>query len=545
VWVLGINARPANLTHDASACLVDERGAIVAYAEEERFVGVKQALRMGPRNAVAYVLRQAGIGPKDVDVVAVGWDVPYVAHVKGLSWNFDTTAEWLRELLGWEVTWRTAPHVVFVRHHVAHASLAYHGSGYDSAAIVITDGNGEDDSISIFHALPSGHLVRKEVWPTSHSLGWMYDAATKFLGFEWTESGKTMGLAAYGDRAGMEPWPLMVEDPTDFLQPPFKIPTGHDHQSIVREWLGLFEGHAGGLPSLPRERADQDVRAVHCAHSVQRSLEQQVLRLVAHARLVTDEQNVCLAGGVALNCSANGLVADPLYVPPVPHDAGVSIGAAWSVVPPVDRTPLSPYLGPLPSLAMPSRTDLRGLHAQAIDPAQVREALDAGRVGAIVEGRAEAGPRALCHRSILASASPEQMRDHVNRIKSREPWRPLGPVGLETAAGTMWRDRDHLTRYMIGGVAVTEAGRAAMPAAVHVDGTSRPQRLGEAGAAFVRSLLEGEDVLINTSFNGRGQPMVNTGREAIDTFRALDLDFLVLQDRLYAKTTDWWRGSPA
>ena len=540
MWVLGVNAPPAGW-HDASACLVDERGVIAAYGEEERFSRVKHSVNSGPAGAASYCLAEAGIQPEDVDVVAAGWDVPYVSRLFPDHGAFAGSVDWVRKTLGWDVSWRNAPDVVFVRHHVAHATVALHGSGYDSAAVVVVDGNGDDESISIFHATPAGHLVRKRSWPMSHSLGWLYDATSRFIGLDFLDAGKTMGLAAYGRARRLTPWPLMRPDGEDFLRPPFDTTDICSYDPVVRAWGRLFEEHAGYTPRVTSAELDKDPAAVATAWSAQRSVEEHLVRLADLARTMTGESRVCLAGGVALNCCANGLIADPLYVPPVPHDAGVAIGAAWHVAPPAIAPVMSPYLGCEPGLVAVADADLDGLIAQPLNVGQVHEALAAGRLGAVVEGRAEAGPRALGHRSIIASAADAEMRNRINTVKSREQWRPFAPVAAPATAASLWERRDHLARYMIGSVAVGAKARAVMPAAVHVDGTCRPQELPDEGADLLRALIGGDDgVLVNTSFNGRGQPIVNTAQDAIQAFRAMALDFLALDGTVYAKERGWW-----
>jgi carbamoyltransferase len=246
---------------------------------------------------------------------------------------------------------------------------------------------------------------------------------------------------------------------------------------------------------------------------------------------------------VALNCAANGLLDEPVYAPPIPHDAGVALGAAWHVAPPRAAQPLDPYLGPDVSEDMPDAPERDGLVVEPLDIDRIAEAMAAGRIGAVAEGRAEVGPRALCARSIIASPADPGMRDRVNAVKDREPWRPFGPVGLRSGSARLWGEREHLTRYMIGGLPVTDEGRRAIPAAIHVDGTARPQVMDDDAQGTVAELLRRRngDALINTSFNVRGQPIVTTGRDALAAFRAMELDFLVLDGELYAKRADWWR----
>jgi carbamoyltransferase len=280
--------------------------------------------------------------------------------------------------------------------------------------------------------------------------------------------------------------------------------------------------------------------AVRIAAGVQRTVEEHLLGLHAeNARLAGTDQ-VCLAGGVALNCVANGRLPEPVYVLPVPHDAGVALGAAWAVCPPAKAALLeSPYLG----------TDLRvggevdalradGFAVDAFSPDTVVDLLAAGAVGAVAEGRAEVGPRALGHRSIVALPAPAVVRDRINARKGRERWRPLAPVTLPWYADRLWPSQGARELYMIGTADVTDHALEVMPAAAHVDGSTRPQVLPAGQAPVVEALLTGlaagglPPVLVNTSFNGRGEPIADSAADAVRAFRSLGLDFLVLGDHL-------------
>jgi carbamoyltransferase len=246
-----------------------------------------------------------------------------------------------------------------------------------------------------------------------------------------------------------------------------------------------------------------------------------------------------MAGGVALNCSANGKLPEPVYVPPVPHDAGVALGAAWSVCPPGGApSELSPYLG-LPIDPSDIGITLAGAGlgpATEATPEAVVDRLRRGLVGAIAHGRAEVGPRALCHRSLLAIPDAASVRDDVNQRKGREVWRPLSPVTLASTGGRLWPSRPSLHHYMLGASQVVDEHRSSIPAVVHVDGTARVQTI-DASEPVGRYLAMLGDaglppVLINTSFNVRGEPVVNNAAEALSSAQAIGVDFLVLEDQL-------------
>lgn len=200
--------------------------------------------------------------------------------------------------------------------------------------------------------------------------------------------------------------------------------------------------------------------------------------LTERARDTTGHEAVCLAGGVALNCSSNGLLPQPVHVPPFPHDAGVSLGAAWAVAPPRrPGMPLTPYLGRKVTASEVDRTltTRHDLRARAFAPDEVAERLLAGQMGGMITGRAEIGPRALCHRSIIASPQYAKTRDVLNLAKGRELWRPLSPVGTADCEAAYWAPNPTLHHYMVGAAQVTERARNETPAAVHVDATARPK----------------------------------------------------------------------
>jgi len=258
--------------------------------------------------------------------------------------------------------------------------------------------------------------------------------------------------------------------------------------------------------------------------------------LHTETRRLTGFPHVCLAGGVALNSVVNGQLPEPLYIPPFPHDAGVALGAAWSVCPPATAGLLkSPYLGAPVGGGQP---DIAGLVITPFTQETVVEMLVSGRIGAIAEGQAEVGPRALGQRSIVALPRDPVMRDRLNAVKRRERWRPFAPVTLADYAPRLWTGQGLRDLYMIGNAVVSEHGLDVMPAAVHIDGTTRPQILPSGAAPVLMGMLEAlreaglPPVLVNTSFNGLGEPIVNTAADAVHSFRELGLDFLVLGDWL-------------
>ncbi|GGE96630.1 carbamoyltransferase [Stappia taiwanensis] len=542
MYILGLNAPPLGW-HDPSAALIAPDGTVLALVEEERVSRRKHGLHQYPTGAIRACLDIAGIGVEDIATVAIGWDLPRQwprrdrdaldPPLPGRLWSFDDWAAYLDACLG--TSCRNRPDLVFVPHHTAHALSSFHGSGWPSAAVLIVDGNGDDEAISVYHAKRGAFPVRKARLPFSHSIGTMYDTVSNWIGLSFLEAGKTMGLAAYG--RGTETAGAMFRIREDGIAPPFDLPRDSEYDAVVAEWNGHFERSGFRKSSRPVAELHTCADAVSLSWAAQSGLETLMGQLADWARALTGETRLCLAGGVALNCSANGLLPEPVYVPPVPHDAGVALGAAWFVAPPKAAAPLSPYLGRSASEAEIDRAiRASGLSRTPFDAARLATDLADGRIGALFTGRSEAGPRALCHRSILARPQSAEARDAVNRRKSRELWRPLSPVALASDCGAYWQDAPNLHRYMVGAATVSETCRQVAPGVVHVDGTARPQRVEDDGEPVARILraMEGAGapgLLINTSFNRRGEPIVDDPATAIDAFRAMRLDFLVFDDK--------------
>jgi carbamoyltransferase len=524
VWTLGVNWK----WHDSAAALIDGRGAVHGFAEEERFTRQKHAWGAFPVKATAYCLRAAGITWADVTAVAVGWDF---AHL-----HRDSEAL-LAAIFPERPVGAAGPEVIWVRHHVAHALSTFYASGLDEAGVLVVDGSGETDSATIFVGSRTSGLKPLRSWDRRYSLGSLYMAATLLLGFGELDAGKTMGLAPYGASEGVGILPVgdLLADSLPGNSPVGELAADSSFGDFTQAWQAYLASTVGrcGSPS-PQLQADPVARRL--AATAQETVEAVIRALHSETVALSGHDAVCLAGGVSLNCVANGMLPEPVYVPPFPHDAGVALGAAWCVQPPVDNAgPLSAYLGPDLTLG----NELESLREAgcvigdlAVD--DVVAELLAGRLGAVAEGRAEVGPRALGHRSILALPAPAQVQARVNAVKRREPWRPFGPVTLSSHARRLWPSQGARERYMIGTAVVSGLAREIMPAAVHVDGTTRPQSVEASSDATVARILNGLEaagvypVLLNTSLNNRGEPIANSAADAVRSFLTLGLDFLVI-----------------
>jgi carbamoyltransferase len=534
MWVLGINWK----LHDSSAALIDGDGRIVALAEEERFIRLKHAPGRFPVNAARYCLATAGLTWRDLDAVAMGWDMR-----RFRTWEDAERADMYAELFGAEAAGEDGPEFVFVEHHLAHALSSFYASGFERAGVLVVDGSGELESASIYAGDRSSGLTLKRQWARGYSIGLMYEAASDLLGFGRFGAGKTMGLAPYGVGGDSTLIPMgdLIGDGTWQSKPPLDVPADVDSDVLVKEWKNYFSDHFGAVTATT-EHLDKDPVAVRIAASAQRTVEEAYRAFHAETVYQAGTQEICLAGGVALNCVANGKLPEPVYVPPFPHDAGVSVGAAWSICPPKHKGVLeSPYLGTDLSVAGQQLDDLRraGFVVTEFSPDAVIELLLEGAIGSVAQGRAEIGPRALGHRSIVAIPHPADVRNRINTLKNREQWRPLAPVTLADYAPALWPGQGLRERYMVGSAVVSSHAREVMPAATHpVDGTTRPQVIVPGQAPVVESLLHGlrtagvPPVLVNTSFNGRDEPVVDSSADAVRTFLGIGLDFMVLGDHL-------------
>jgi carbamoyltransferase len=534
-YLLGVNAGRYTY-HDAAACVVNERGDVLAFIEEERLARIRHAPSIRfPSMAVARCIELAGIGADEIDAVAVGWNEPRHHGTAAAPWGFDSPREFLAAL---GIHRSRGPDVHFVPHHLAHATSAFYSSDFHEAAVAVVDGNGEDESTSIYRARRGQPLVRLERWPQIYSLGHLYEAASEWLGLGKRGAGKTMGLAAYGIDLDLDD-PGWLTPLGDRLVSALGDDPRADYAATRPRWARRMVDYAGAAgPCQHASELHTDPTAVRVAAAVQRTTETVMRWIADRARKLAATDALCLAGGVGLNCAANGLLPQPLYVPPVPHDAGVALGAAWSLITPQSPQLLSPFTGGEPGKLT---LDLATGRTRAADVDAVTELLLRGAVVGICRGRSEVGPRALCHRSFLASPVHAEMRDRVNRLKRRESWRPFGPV--THSATDLWRPAGHLEQYMIGATTLTDNGRTVVPAVRHIDGSTRPQQMARSDEPFVAAVLDElakrghPPVLLNTSFNGPGEPLAETADQAVRCAQRLGAEAVVVGDQLLQLTT--------
>ncbi|MDX3241318.1 carbamoyltransferase [Streptomyces sp. ME18-1-4] len=547
VHVLGVNTGP----HDGSAALLRD-GVVVSMVEQERLSRNRYAPGESPREAVHSCLADAGLRADSLDVIAVGWDLPRLSATEGADFDEDRFRSWL---LG-PASADRSPSVPIrcYDHHLAHAASAFYTSGVPSAAVIVADGRGESAATTLAVGTPDGIDVVKS-WGTRDSLGHFYGWAAEWAGLTVWGAGKLMGLAAYGRPRQSVPLVVEADDYAISAAPPAEAPV-RMHYALSRSRL---RAHFRTANFPFREAQVADVMAYSdFAASVQDGLEEALLALARAARRITEADTLALAGGVALNCAANGRLSrsglfGDLWIPPVPNDAGVSLGAALLA----DRELRGPRWRPpermrhafraprSAALRDEERTGLSKWHveqcAQELLARKTAQHLADGLVVALWQGRAEIGQRALGARSILCDPRRREALTRVNELKGREGWRPLAlAVPAEHWGRYFEGEAPAPSAYMLVAVPVRESMRAGVPAGVHVDGTTRPQVVHARQTLFHAILrafhdLTGVPCLVNTSFNLAGRPMVLSRGDALETFARSALDVLVMDDLLIRK----------
>jgi carbamoyltransferase len=566
--ILGISAH----YHDSAAALVVD-GVPVSAVQEERLSRRKNDAGF-PLRAIEWCLASAGIEPADLDAV-VFYERPMLKFDRILtsalrafprSWRSfphamkNTLGEkvWVRGIISAQLG--VAPQkILFTDHHASHAAAAFLTAPTRRAAILTADGVGEWATLTVGDGerRPDGttHITLRREVRFPHSLGLLYSTFTAWLGFKINEDEyKVMGLAAYGSPTMLDEVRRLIRPLPDgafALAPEFFEFQTTAERSYSAKFIDLF-----GPARHPYEAIDLDTAEgrhfADCAASVQRVLEDVLVGIAARLRRETGLDDLCFGGGVALNGVANArLLADAgferLFVPPAPGDAGCAIGAALYA----DRiylgnpdrdVPDHPFWGPLVDGSHLARTAHEdGQHVEVFPDQilidRVADDLAAGRIVGWMEGACEFGPRALGHRSLLAAPHDAAIRDRLNRdIKRREEFRPFAPVVPGESADLFFdlpSGAARLGRFMSGVFPVRPEWRSRLAAVTHVDGTARVQVLERAMAPRLHDLLEaygrrtGVPVLLNTSFNVAGEPIVTQAVEGYLTFRRCGIDVLV------------------
>lgn len=565
---------------DPAACFVRD-GKVETFVEEERLVRFKHAPSMFPIRSIEFCLQQAGLELSEIDAFVYGWDsrrysngemAEFYAQVNDQYPPDEATRAWQRGTLKWfnrdslkarleselirqfGVSRRDLPELRFFPHHETHASAAFFLSPFEDALVLTLDGSGDSDCTTVWHGRGS-RLELLTSLQIPHSLGWFYAAITEFLGFKaYDGEYKVMGLAAYGrenlklrDRLAK----VLHQGPRgfDYCVEPHYIHHGpHSYSSRFTDHLVELLGFEPRLWSAPIKELHEDL-----AFETQRALEENTLRLVEHFQRETGLERLCIGGGVGLNVKLNSRLQrsglfESVFPFPIPGDSGLGIGAAVGLH--VRDTGERP--APIQGLFWgPSYEDgeieeqvrscgLAYRRCEDIADATA-ELLADGKIVGWFQGAMEAGPRALGGRSILADPRTVESRDRVNSaIKFREYWRPFCPSLLEDRASEYLADGGSAP-YMIVAFEASDKAREEAPAIVHVDGTVRPQTVDRESNPRYHRLLErfaertGVPIVLNTSFNIKGEAIVCTPRDALRTFWSTGLDALAIGSCLIEK----------
>ncbi|MER8765396.1 carbamoyltransferase [Mesorhizobium sp. M0968] len=547
--------------HDGAAVLVRD-GRVIAAVEEERLNRMKHSNKL-PIRSIQYCLSAAGVQLNDIDRVALYASEPYAnAMLEGMSashpdiLSIPLDAKTLvQDLLTREFgTKLDSSRISFVSHHQAHAVSAFAMSGFEQSLILAIDGSG--DFLSGLLAVGSGtEITQLEAFPENNSLGLFYLETIRYLGYGLFDEYKVMGLAPYGDPA---PYRELFEQ---FYE--LSANGGGYRVHLDRIGPALLRNIEVRRKGMPFTQQHRDVSA-----SLQEALERIVFHILRHHREATGMKRLCLAGGVAHNCTMNGKLLysglfEDIFVQPASHDAGCALGAALIVSNEMGRPApcerlQEVYWGPDLGSERAVQQELNAwaghLEVERSDDVASSAAdwIANGAVIGWVQGRSEFGPRALGNRSILADPRPAANKDRINAmVKKREGYRPFAPSVLEEDASEFFDlpDGRHEFPFMNFVVRVRDSKRALLGAITHVDGTARLQTVSRnANPAYWEVInafkkRTGTPILLNTSFNNNAEPIVDSVADAIATFLTTELDGLVVGPFLVKKRAatlqDW------
>jgi carbamoyltransferase len=550
--------------HDSAAALV-VNGKVIAAAAQERFSRKKHTGDF-PIDAIQFCLHEAGLAIEEVAEIAHGFD--YSPYHQLYSLDPDSSRLY-QDVFSKEALVRQlhrsfpdfdAEKIQPVNHHLAHAASAAFTSGWDECLVVVNDAMGEVQSLTVFQ-FRGGEFKKLREIPANDSIGILYSLVTLHLGFDFnSDEYKIMGLAPYGDperfRAFFEKTVELRSDGSIRI-PILRLNRSREERENYLATRAFLDQSlvARRLPDAEITQEHKDVAA-----ALQECLDRGVLHVCGHFGKQSGLRRIALAGGVALNCTANGKLIDSgrfdeVYIQPAAGDDGTALGAALyraSLSEEVhnERMPV-PLLGP--AYAFPciekaiekyaSRITVTPFNSLDQTCSEAAKLIAEGRVITWYRGRMEYGPRALGNRSILADPGHPGMRDRINAmVKMREAFRPFAPA-CSVEQAHRWFNVSPGTQmpYMITVVEVRPEHRASLPAITHVNGSARLQTVSEKDNPDFHQLLAavgkttGREMVLNTSFNVKGQPIVNTPEEAIETFLGTGIDFLFLENRIVAR----------
>ncbi len=570
MYVLGLFLEGPN----TGACLFQD-GVLVAMVEEERFTRSKRASETFPSNSIRFCLKQAKIRLAQVKTVALGWDhskypAQMDAHMRSIAGRasdpFADEVEKISHLkLSAELTRfnvqtslrqidrEANPEIVWYPHHLCHAASVHFLSGFEDSAVLVMDGSGEEFATTTWTA-QGKNIESVESWKLPHSLGWFYASVTEWLGFKaYSGEGKVMGVAAYGRpdatiREKLRQFCYVDAENVYKVDPTFVY---YGPRSYSRKYTDKLVGLLGTPRTAESELSEYHINV---AYELQSILEETATSLLEQLFKKTKSRNLCISGGVAMNCKMNGVLSnfpgvENVFINPASHDSGTALGAALLAcrdlgISPNKNTLTHAYWGPESTPEeIEKALDHCGLSYKRCDniSAEVAKLLSQDQIVGWFQGRAEFGARALGGRSILGNPMNPKMKEIINaRVKYREAFRPFAPSMLDEV-----RDRYMVnpkrSPFMILAYPFKEEFKKLFPSIVHVDGSVRPQTVEQKTNPLYFEMIRefgsrmGHSIVLNTSFNIRGEPIVNSPLEAVRCFYSTAMDNLAIGPYLLSK----------
>lgn len=555
-YILGLNYG----MHNSSACLIDQ-DRIIAYAEEERFVQKKHTGDF-PQQSIDYCLKKAGIGFSQIDKVAFYWNPAkgnkrifklllnifyrplYLFKQFSIWLDFKSVAYVLRKKYGY------TKDVFYITHHLCHAASAFYLSSFEKAAILTLDGNGEDSCGYV--ALGDQEDIKQlDAFDVEESIALLYGEITEFLGFRiFHGEGKVMGLASFGDDSLFEKFSDIISF-SDKGRSLINSKYFNPYKPVGKRLRPAFFELIGNI-SRRKENAPIEVIHENIASALQWLTQKVMLHKVNYVYDVTKQKNLCLAGGIFLNCNANAFIKkhsafENIFIQPAANDSGCSIGAALALRSKVACKSIyekfNVYLGiSFTDAEIESYLKEHNIEYRKSDNVAKEAAkhISDGKVIALFNGSMEVGPRALGGRSIMADPRRADMKDYLNsKIKFREAFRPYAPVVLADKASEFFEDA-FSSPHMLYTFDVKPDKYDVIPSVVHVDKTARVQTVSESDNPLYYNIINeffkitGVPVLLNTSFNTKGKPVVADIKTAVECFFDSEMDYLVLHDYIVA-----------